>query len=304
MKPAGTAGAGPGRVVDAGSRAYDWLKKALGVYGTAVTLVQLLPAALALAAVFLSPTAWLSPTLRRWVLAGALTGTVLGMAILARRARIAELRQLLASGPAAGRLLARAKGLGRLAWWGLGTALVAAVLLRAHLAAIDVAFAQRYSFLLPLFDFYLGGGAFAAALYNVVAGTLSAVVVAGLVSGGPAALLRWRENQAAARSLAGEGGPLSGFEEALKSLDAAKLTLTAAKARLIALQVERDELAARLELVEPGASTTGGSAARSRPAGPPEVGTGPPVVGGASATSGPEQQDRRDPRAAVDRPPR
>lgn len=239
MSSSGPPAPGRSRVFDAGSRAYDWLKRGLGVYGTAVTLVQLLPAAVALAAVFLSPTAWLSPTLRRWVLAGSLSGTVAGMVLLASRARPRELRLLLA-----GRSSRRAKELRALAWWGLGVAVAAGALLRLHLALVDVDFGGRYRLLVPLFDFYLGGGSFAATLYNVAAGVLSGILVAGLVAGGPAALLRWRERRAAAEALSAAGGPLSGLDQALEALDEAKLTITAAKERLVALQLERDELAA------------------------------------------------------------
>ena len=271
---------GPSRLLDAGGKAYDWLKKGLGVYGTAVTLVQLLPAAIALAAALFSPTAWLSPTLRRWVLAGALTGTVVGMVILASRARPAELRELLA-----GKQLARAREFARLAWWGLGVALVAAVLLRLHLAVVDVGFVTSFGFLLPLFDFYLGGGPFASLLYNGVAGVLSAAVVAGLVAGGPAALLRWREKRAAVLALSGDGGPLSGFDEALAALEEAKLTLSAAKARLVELQVERDELAARLAKPTPPAERAQDQSS-------------------SGLTSEPGQPDRRAPRAVAGRPRR
>lgn len=237
---------GKGGVVGLGGKAYGWLKKALGVYGTAVTLVQLLPAAIALAAVFLSPTAWLSATLRRWVLAGALSGTVVGMLLLARSAGLDDLRRLLA-----GKRIARAKELASLAWWGLGLALVAGTALRLHLATVDVRFVDSFVFLVPLFDFYLGGGRFAGVLYNGLAGVLSAALTAGLVAGGPAALLRWRERRAAYRNLATEEGPLGAIDEAIKALDGAKETLTAAKARMVELKVERDELAARLELAAP-----------------------------------------------------
>src|SRR5680860_4977 len=184
MKPTGRQG----QVLSAGARTFNWLKDAVRAYGTVVTLIQLLPAAVALIALLVSPTAWLSATLRRWVLAGALTGTVVGAALLAQRAGLWDLRRLLA-----GKRIARAKELARLAWWGLGVAFVAGIVLRLHLALVDVAFVDANAFLLPFFDFYLAGGRLASALYNLLAGALSAVLVAGLVAGGPAALLRWRE---------------------------------------------------------------------------------------------------------------
>lgn len=258
-----------------GSKAYNRLKRALGVYGTAVMLAQLLPAAIALAAVFLSPTAWLSATLRRWVLVGALSGTVVGMVILARGAGLDDLRRLLG-----GQRIARAKDLAKLAWWGLGVALVAGAVLRVHLATVDVGFVESFPVLLPLFDYYLGGGRFASVLYNGLAAVLSAALIAGLVAGGPAALLRSREKRAAQRSLATPDGPLSAVDEAMNALDGAKATLAATKARLVELQVERDELAARLELATAAAGTAEG------------------------LTNEPDQQDPHGPRAVAGRPPR
>src|SRR5690606_41110078 len=50
-------GASPKKLIGAGYKAYEWLKEALGVYGTAVTVVQLVPAVLALLPVLLTPTA-------------------------------------------------------------------------------------------------------------------------------------------------------------------------------------------------------------------------------------------------------
>lgn len=252
-----------GRVLSAGAKTYGWLRDAVRAYGTLVAIVQLLPAAIALVAVLVSPTAWLSLTLRRWVLAGALAGTVVGMILLARTARLDDLRRLLA-----GKRVARAKELAALAWWGLGVALVAGAVLRLHFAVVDVGFVDANRLFLPLFDFYLGGGPLAGLLFNLLAGMLSAVVVAGLVAGGPAALLRWRERRAAHGSLAGEGGPFGELDEAMKALEGAKDTLAVAKAKLLALTIERDELAARLEAGAHGGSLTNGPD-RQAPRDPP-----------------------------------
>ena len=69
-------GADASALIGASSRAYGWLRKLLTFYGTAVTVAQLVPAVVALVVVFVSPTAWLSATLRRWVALGAVGGTV------------------------------------------------------------------------------------------------------------------------------------------------------------------------------------------------------------------------------------
>lgn len=234
---------GSGKIVAVGGRTYGWLRGALRAYGTFVTLVQLLPAAIALLAVLLSPTAWLSPTLRRWVFAGAILGTVVGMALLARRAGPADLRRLLA-----GKVRTRARALTSLAWWGLGVALLAAASLRVHLATVDVGFSDSYPVAIPLFDFYLSGGRLGGAVFNGLAGLLSAALIGGLVAGAPAALLRWREIRQAESSLSDEGGPLAALDLTVKALDESKATLSLFKQEFVKLQLERDELAARYEV--------------------------------------------------------
>lgn len=235
--------AGRGRILEVGGKSYGWLRDALRVYGTAVTLVQLLPVLLALAAVLFSPTAWLSATLRRWVLAGTIVGTLAGMVLLARRAGLADLR-----GPLTGKLRDRATELSHLAWWGLATALAAAVALRIHLATVDIGFIESYQFMVPLFDYYLGGGRLAGTVFNSLAALLSAVLVGGLVAGGPSALLRWREVRQAEASLADEGGPLAALNVTVSALDEAKSTLSLFKQEFVDLRLERDELASRLEV--------------------------------------------------------
>jgi hypothetical protein len=111
--------------------------KYLGLIGTALKLAQLAPAAVALAVVFFSPSAWLSDTLRRWSLAGVVAGSAAGMgAWAAVRTRVADPGRL-----GAGLLL-------------LGLASVVA--LRFHLALVDLAFVTRWPVLQPLHDFFLG----------------------------------------------------------------------------------------------------------------------------------------------------
>jgi len=234
----GARGASPKKLIGAGNKAYEWLKEALGVYGTAVTVVQLVPAVLALLAVFLTPTAWLSATLRRWVGLGALAGALVGMALFARAAGPQDLRGLVRGGAPRSGLLA---GLG---WWGLGVGVVAAAAFRFHLAVIDVAFVSSAPFLTPLLDYYLGGGPAAATLYNLLAAVLAGTALAGFGAGAPAALLRWRERRLARRALLEDGGALAALERALSSLEAAKAAVVAAKAQVADMAVELEDLRA------------------------------------------------------------
>ncbi len=111
--------------------------KYLGLFGTAMKLAQLVPVALGLAVVFFSPSAWLSGTLRRWAFVGVVVGSAAGMAALAvLRDRVEERERF-----GAGLLL---------------VAGVAAAMLRLHLALVDLTFLERWPFLQPLHDFYLG----------------------------------------------------------------------------------------------------------------------------------------------------
>lgn|SRR5690606_26376091 len=225
----------PNALLGAGSRAYGWVRKLLAFYGTAVTVAQLVPAAIALVVVFLSPTAWLSATLRRWVGFGALAGTLLGFLVLAR---IAGPRTLLAR---AGGGSARGKRLSTVAWWGIGIAVVAAAAFRLHLAVVDVAFVQGVPLLTPVFDYYLGGGPRAAFIYNALAAALVALAMAGVVAGAPAGLLRVRERRAARRSLLEEGGPVAGLDRALEALEQAKAAIERSKDALLRAAEARSE---------------------------------------------------------------
>lgn len=266
-------------LIGAGSKAYGLLKEALGVYGTAVTVVQLVPAVLALLAVTLSPTAWLSATLRRWVGFGAVAGALVGMLLFARAA---GRRGLLARVGTT-----RSARLAGVAWRGLGVGLVAAALFRLHLSVVDVAFVAATPFLTPVLDFYLGGGPGAAALYNALAAALAGAAVAGFVAGGPAALLRRREDRRARRELLEKGGALAVLDEALTSLAAAKAAVEAAKARVGEMAVELAEL----------------RAAQGRGAPPGQAEAAPPGQA-APATSAGAPPDPRAPRAAAGRAPR
>ena len=280
--PAAKSAPGASRsILKVGGRTYGWLRDALRVYGTAVTLVQLLPVLIALAAVLFSPTAWLSATLRRWVFAGAIVGTVVGMVLLARRAGPGDLRRLLA-----GKLRTRAVALSRLTWWGLSCALLAAAALRLHLATVDIGFIESYPFMVPLFDFYLGGGRLAGAVFNVLAAFLSALFVGGLVAGGPSALLRWREVRQAKRSLAAEGGPLAALAATATALEEATATVSLLKQEFLDLRLERDELASRLEVALEELDQLGAGAAASAQDAAVTSATTPPSRRGLRATSG------------------
>lgn len=238
-------------LVGAGSRAYDWVRKALGFYGTAVTLMQLLPAVVALLAVTLSPTAWLSATLRRWVSAGVVVGTVVGAALfaLALRAWWRARGQKVPANAAP-----PLRRLRRLAVVGLSVAGVALVVLRVHFAVIDVGVVERYPVLTPVFDFYLGGSSWQAASYNVVAAVVAGVALAGLVLGAPAAAMHQRDRRRARAALLAEGGPLHALDEAAKALSGAKQALDSARATILGLTDERDALRAELARREaPGA---------------------------------------------------
>lgn len=259
-------------------RIFGWLKSAQGFYSLVVTMLQLLPAALALLAVTLSPTAWLSATLRRWVAAGVLVGTVVGISFFAfslrkwwlgRGATVttapvraagprAAIRQ--GSGKAGQPKRVGAKGdeatipqgtpplrrLRNLAVSGLAVAALGLVLLRVHFAVVDVGSLERYPLLTPVFDFYLGGAGWRAASYNVVAALLAAAAVAGLVVGGPAAAIHHRERRRALAALALEGGPIQALDRAADALSTVKTALDLARASIIELTDERDSLRERL----------------------------------------------------------
>lgn len=250
-------------LVGAGSRAYDWVRKALGFYGTAVTLMQLLPAVLALLAVTLSPTAWLSATLRRWVTGGVVVGSVVGTAAFALALRTWwRARGAQASAKASPPL----RRLRRLATVGLSVAGVALVVLRVHFAVIDVGVIDRYPVLTPVFDFYLGGSTWQAASYNVVAAVVAGVALAGLVLGAPAAAMHQRDRRRARAALLVEGGPLHALDEAVKALSGAKQALDTARATIVGLTDERDALRAELARRETPGAGRGGTAPAPAPA--------------------------------------
>jgi hypothetical protein len=111
--------------------------KYLGLVGTALKLAQLAPAAVGVAVVVFSPSAWLSDTLRQWAVGGIVAGSVAGMVVVA----------------AVGRRIARRD---RLAAGLLVAALLTGAVLRLHLAVADLAFIGRWPVLLPLHDAFLG----------------------------------------------------------------------------------------------------------------------------------------------------
>lgn len=136
---------GPLRVIE---RLVGTALKYLGLFAAAMKLVQLVPAAVGLAIVFFSPSAWLSATLRRWAVGGVLVGSLAGMVALARMG-------------------ARANDRGSIAAGALLGALACAAALRFHLALVDLAFLDSWPFLQPLHDFYLGSD-LGERLYNAV----------------------------------------------------------------------------------------------------------------------------------------
>lgn len=253
---------GRGGILSAGGRAYDWVRKALGFYGTAVTLAQLIPALLALLAVTLSPTAWMSLTLRRWVVAGVIAGSVVGavaFAFTTRRwlrighgaeARMDEARTTADQrDDGLARPAAPPNRLRALAYWGLGAAGLALVILRLHFAVVDVGVIERWPVLTPVFDFYLGGAAWQATTYNVVAAVLSASALVGIVLGAPSAAMLARDRRRARARLAGAGGPLHAIAEAEKALVGAKTALSVARSTITSLTEERDSLRAEVLLL-------------------------------------------------------
>ena len=222
----------PGRnanpLVSFGTKGYGLIKRSLGLYGTAVALIQLVPAIVALVIVVLTPTALLSSTLRRWLLLGTAVGSLAGMALFASRAGIGNIRKALR-----GERISRLTDLTRLARVAAVVGIVAGAALRLHLAIVDVAFVESFPVVTPLFDFYLGGGAPAALLFNVLAAVLAGLTMTAVVAGAPAALLAWRERRRVHAALAVPGGPLDAMDEAVKALDGAKKALLVARTGLI-----------------------------------------------------------------------
>lgn len=217
------------------SRSYGLIKKSLGLYGTAVALVQLAPAVVALLVVAFTPSALLSPTLRRWMLLGSLIGSLVGMLWFAGRAGLRSIHVVLRGGT-----ILRSDGLGRLTRTGLVTAAAAFGLLRLHLALVDTTFIEQFSALTPVFDFYLSGRTFAGILFNAVAAVLTGAVLAGVVAGAPAALLGRREARRRREEDAARKGPLSAVEEALTALEKATKALERARDDLALSVIERE----------------------------------------------------------------
>jgi hypothetical protein len=215
-------------VVGLGVRAYGLIKRSLGLYGTTVALIQLLPAVVGLVVVLVSPTALLSSTLRRWLLFGSVVGSLAGMVLFGSRAGIGNIRKALR-----GERVARLTALANLARRAVVVAVAAGAMLRLHLAVVDVAFVTTYTMFTPVFDFYLGGGTWTALLFNAIAAVLMGVVMTAVVSGAPAAVFVRRERRRVRAALAVPGGPLEAMDEAVRALDSAKKAVLLARTGLI-----------------------------------------------------------------------
>jgi hypothetical protein len=222
-------------LVRLGSRGYSLIKKSLGLYGTTVALVQLLPAVVALVVVAFTPSALLSPTLRRWMLMGSLVGSLAGMVLFAARAGLRSFHVVLRGGS-----IERAGGLGRLAGSALVIAAVAFAVLRLHLALVDTAFIEQFTVLTPVFDFYLSGRTVAGLLFNGVAAVLTGVMLAGVVAGAPAALLNRREARRRRAREAERTGTLGAVEEAIAALEKATKALERARDDLALAAIARE----------------------------------------------------------------
>ncbi len=225
----------PLRRVEAGLAAVG---KYLGLFGTAMKLLQLVPAAAGLAIVLFSPSAWLSGTLRVWSFGGVVIGAVLGLVALAALApRLAERERV---------------GLGALT-----VAVASAAILRFHLALVDLGFLERWSFLRPLHDLYLGSD-LGERLYNVGAALWFALALAFATLGLPT-YLRGRAERRAGAEVASPGTK-DGVRPALTALADAITALEKANADL---RAENVQLRARLP---DRADATGALAPRRDPA--------------------------------------
>lgn len=158
---------------DAVKSIFSTVSKMLGYYTTAVKLAQLVPILVGSLLVLLSPTAWLSATLRTWAFAGMGVGSVAGMIAL-------------------GVAVSRGKVDRSRAMTMLGLFVVAAAVLRLHLAVIDIAFVERWQFLQPLQDFYLGTESGELA-FNAVGAFLFALSMFAATLGLPL-YLKWRSD--------------------------------------------------------------------------------------------------------------
>ena len=189
----------PLRRVEAGLAAVG---KYLGLFGTAMKLVQLVPAAAGLAIV--------------------LVGAALGLAALAALPpRLAERERV---------------GLGALA-----VAVASAAILRFHFALVDLSFIGRWPFLGPLHDVYLGSD-LGERLYNVGAALWFALALAFATLGLPTYLRGRAERRAAATPSTdpkpGVRPALTALTEAIAALEKANGDLRAENARLRARSAE------------------------------------------------------------------
>jgi hypothetical protein len=212
--------------------------KYLGLFGTAMKLAQLVPVALGLAVVFFSPTAWLSGTLRRWALVGVLVGSAAGMAAFASlRGRVEDRERF-----GAGLLL---------------IAVVAAALLRLHLALVDLTFLERWSFLQPLHDLYLGSD-LGETLFNVLTALGFAATLFCATLGLPS-YLRGRAERRQTETDAAAPGEIGKLKTALASLTSG---IDALERRQGALEAEnrrlREALVAREREAAPSGPATNG----------------------------------------------
>lgn len=192
-------------------RFYGLVKSALSVYGTLLTVAQLLPALFGFALVALTPQAWLSETLRRWAYGGILAGSLAGIVVLL--------------------LLSR-----RQPGWLLGAVLALFVasgaLLRFHLSLSNVMFTERWRGFQLLYDFYLGTGDWQQRLYNALAGLGFAGTLFAATLLVPL-FVAYRSAQRRTAMVAGATPDFAALEAALKSLTAGVAEAKAVNARLL-----------------------------------------------------------------------
>lgn len=174
-------------LVDGVTGAVTHTVKAVSIYSAFSKLAQVLPLIVGLLIVALSPTAWLSGTLRRWGVGGMLIGGALGAVVF----------YLVNRRPADHR---------RLAGWALASMIVALAVLRFHLALADVVFTERNAVLRAIHDYFVGTGDVQELLYNVLAALLFAAAVfaasLGLPALGVAVVRERRAREAAANDTA------------------------------------------------------------------------------------------------------